>query len=496
MISKKEIENLIGDLDSKIKDYSENFALKKIVFDNLTDNCAFFTYERTVAAFSTFSLASLLNDKGYVTNLIVNEFPIELKNKINMFEFDLLRSATSLKTRKTQWDKCYVDGYLQVDSIVTKDKTTQLFIEYKMENKLVLLNLACDYLKYKTYTYKSNNDTAFIYIVFKKEEDYPSIINPSYPLFELIGENLASNPIKSNTRVYIFLPNKSSQDNHNKLVEDIYPRFNLVSDLADEINTELSKQKLTITSEQMVFINNMSSFNSKVIRSMTLRKHYPFMKEVWEAAHSANLFQDLDVIFEVDKDKITPEYIINEGSTFKRNLSQIYTAEAKQSAMEHGARPSTNVSLFIVSVCDYFNEAFNLGVETPDYAFQKIKSGREVRIHEWKTTVEYFKKKLHEFYGGNNGYQSKKIVKLYYSLMFYIMNLYPIIFDISDNSISGYSKSFSEYRLIEYLQNEIDKLTKATSFKEKIDLDGVLFDENSDSKQILANFVNYIFTKY
>ena len=496
MITKTDLDSIIYELDESINKYALKFNTNKKMFDYQTDNHAFFTNERTVAGFSTIMLSYLLKNKGYTPILTVNEFPIELKNKLTVSEFDSLRSTTSLKTRTTQWDKCYVDGYIQVKNVFGSNETTQLFIEYKMENKLVLLNLASDYLKYKSYTYKSTENTAFVYIVLKKEENYPSIINTSTPYFELIQYDISSKPASLDKRVFIYLPDKSLEKAPEKNINDVCSKMNLVSDLIDAETKEISNKKLFLSNEQKIFVNGMRYFNSKVLRSYTLRQYYPFMKDVWIKANSTNRLFNLEWLFEKNIEDITPDFIIREGSAFKDNLSQIFTAEAKQEAMEHGANVSTNVSLFIVSVCDYFNEHYNIGIEPPNYSSKRIRSGKRTNIHQWSDTVNYFKNKLDEYYGKTKE-GTRKFLKLYYSLMYYIANLFPIIYEINDNNqIKGHSKLFSEFRIIEYIQNELNYLIKITNFKKSIDVDSILFNDSLDSKTSLIEFINYIFLKY
>lgn len=496
MIKATELDSLISNLDDDIKNYADIFSKKKKDFELLTDNKAFITYERTVACVATLFLASLLEKAGYKILFAANEFPIELKNKLSMVEFDSLRFSSALKTRKVQWSKCYVDGYIQTTGILNKDITTQLFIEYKMENKLVLFNLASDYLKYKTYTFKSNMNTVFVYVVFKKEENYPGILSDSKPHYELINYDIVSNPIKGNKRIYFYIPDISHSSSNEELTEDAFSRFDLVSKLSDEVLDLIGKERSGINEEQMMFVDSMKFFNSKVLKSWTLKNYYPFMKKVWTASLNKGLFTDLEYLFGKNKSEITSSFIVNEGSIYKENLAQIYTAEAKAEALERGINPSSNVSLFIVSVCDYFNERFKLGIEPPIYYNKHIRSGKNINIHEWSKTVNYFKNKLKENYEGYSEGE-KKIKKLFYSLMYYITNLFPIIYKINDDgTIEGFSDQFSDYKAIDYLQSEINKLTKYFKYKKQIDVEDLIYEHDSDSANALVEFINNIFAKY
>lgn len=496
MFDETKLNKYILELDSMIEKYSERFALNKGIFEVSTLNKSFLTNERTMSSFANLWILIMLHNDGYKTNLTINEFPIEFKNKISMIEFESLRHSSGLKIRKAQWTKCYVDGYIQVNGIFGNDVTTQLFIEYKMENKFALLNLANDYLKYKTYTANNDSNTAFIYVVFKKEENYPSIISGPEPYFEIINYDISSNPVKGNKRVFIYLPKEQPNKVIDGSLDEALARIDLVSRLSEELLEIIGSNRLKVNKEQMAFVDKMNCFNSKVLKSWTLRNYYSFMKKVWDASNNKKMFVDLESIFDTDISKITDDYIIYEGAKYKDNLAQIYTAEAKSDALLHGISPSSNVSLFIVSICDYFNERFKLGIEPQDYFVKHIRSGKNVRIHEWSKTVDFFKTKLKENYEGYLDGE-KKIKKLFYSLMFYITNLFPIIYKIDDGgTINGFSESFSDYKAIEFLQSEINKMIKFFKYKKKIDVEELLYDEKSESANALIEFVNNVFAKY
>lgn len=128
---------------------------------------------------------------------------------------------------------------------------------------------------------------------------------------------------------------------------------------------------------------------------------------------------------------MTDDSIILEGANYKENLSSIITADSKIDALKKGVYGSTNVSLFIVSLCDFFNDRFEIGIEPPPYSTKRIKSGKNNKEHNWSDTVSYFKEELTKHYK-NDPNADNKIKKLFYSLMYYITNLFPIIYKFDD----------------------------------------------------------------
>lgn len=355
MITDSEIKYLIDCIDKYINNYSKRFLLNNSRFDLLTDNISFLANERTISSFATFAIAKALGKIGFEVALVSSEFSIEMRRKLSMLEFESIRNVTSLKTRKKQWNKCYVDGYIQAKNVLKADEYTQIFIEYKMENKFAFLSLASDYLKYKTYTFKSDYNTAFVYVILKKEESYPSIMNHSVPEYELIDSDISTGSISGDKRVYIYKSLSTDSTYDICWLENAYSRVNYVANLSDIVIESLGESISKITASQFKYINNMYKFNTKVLKSWTLKQYYPFMKKVWDVSNNMGLFPDINVIFGCDKyEELTDDSIILEGANYKENLSSIITADSKIDALKKGVNGSTNVSLFIVSLCDFF----------------------------------------------------------------------------------------------------------------------------------------------
>lgn len=110
--------------------------------------------------------------------------------------------------------------------------------------------------------------------------------------------------------------------------------------------------------------------------------------------------------------------------------------------------------------------------------------------------MSYFKEELTKHYK-NDPNADNKIKKLFYSLMYYITNLFPIIYKFDEaGKIIDYSDEFSSFKLVELLQYEINKLSKYFDFKEKNEVEDLLDNNRNESKLLLVELVSRILSKY
>ena len=496
MIDKAKTNNLIQKVDEFISKYSYKFMSTKGTFDSKTGNVAFLYNERTVAPVATICALAAIMDFGYKVSTVVNEFSIEFKKSLSATVFDIVRGMTSLKTRTTQWKRCFVDGYIQVKDILAPNHTTHVFIEYKMQNDFVPLDLATDYLKYKTYTYKSNEDTAFVYVIFRKEELYPGILCSSAPYYEILEDDISGGVKHTDRRVFIYYPHSTNNTRHKQDPSEALSKISFLSNLTEKVAEQINDSEKEVSQDELVYIKTMKKFNSNVLRSSTLKHYYPFIKKVWDAANNMNLFNDLPEIFDLDRSELTIEKIIEEGANYKENLSSNITVDTKIEAAKKGTTASTKTSLFLVSICDYFNEKYSCGVEPPIYYSQEIRGGKNSKTHNWQDTVDYFKEQFEKNYSGYDDCE-RRLKKIFYSTMFYIVNLFQIIYKIDDdNKISDYSDRYSSFRLVDILQTEINKVTRYFKYKDEIRAEDLLYNNIHGEKNVLMEFLNTLLKLY
>lgn len=501
MFKRADIDPTILYLDSEIKQYSVVFNNEKQDFDNLTQNISYIENERTVAFYINHRINDFLIKQGYQVPLFANEFSIKINNGLNNSLFKTLISEVAKAKQATPWKRCYVDGYFKIANFIHECSISHLFIEYKMDNKFVYLDLANDYLKYKVITYANEAGTIFVYVIFKRQANYPSILSTSSPHYELIGKNISSASVSGTKRVYIYMPGNQmiiTSDKRTTIeLETAVKAMDNVTSLSNKIDELRESTFSKIGSDKLVFIDSMKLFNSKVAKSHTLRRYYWFIKELWDKCVEINFFGDLESIFSDCEGPITPKLIIEEGSFYKNNLGNNFTLEAKKNAIHNGLRTGTNVSLFIVAVLDYFNKRFEIGIETPDYGAVSIGRGNNKENVPLSDTIDMFNNRLSQNYGTNEE-GNRRLKKLAYSLMYYIVHLFEIIYDIDENNhINGYNNDFEYYQVLEKLQESLSYAMKKLGYKNKnVDVEEIMEKEKSQSHDNLMGFVNWIVNQY
>ena len=502
MFSGKDIDEIVLFVDNEISKYATFFDLEKKEFDSLTNNASYLANERTVSFFANEKIKEYLDSNGYKVALYANEFSIKITNGINRSVFNTLISEVVQSKQSSPWKRCHVDGYFKINHFLTDSDNTHLFVEYKMDNHFIYLDLANDYLKYKAITYSNESGTAFAYVILKKRELYPSIVSPVAPHYELIGKNISSSSVSGTKSVYIYLPpfGLPFSEDERKPITDLENAVKVIRDvtiLSDEIEAFRNQAINKLSKEKLIFVNNMKSFNSKVAKSHTLRRYYGFIKELWDKCSEKDFFHNLDEIFIDCQKPLTPEIIIKEGSFYKTNLGNKLTADAKKAAIQNGLRTATNVSLFIVIILDYFNSKFDVGANKPDYGVVPIGRGRNKENIPLRDTVDYYYKVLRENYSFDDG--DRRLKKLSYSLMYYIVNLFQIIYQIDEtnNQVLGYNEDFQYYIVLDRLQITLNNAMKKLKYKnKKIDVESIFDDEDNEAQQDLLQFVNWIINQY
>ena len=409
MFSRK-ITILIKDIDKEINDYAQIFDKEKKDIDSLTSNASYICNERTMSCFANEQINKYFNSSGFNTIMRANEFAIEFKNGINQVSFKKLKTEVEKSKQQNPWNRCFVDGYFKVKNLLGDENITHLFVEYKMDNSFVYLELGNDFLKYKAITYANESNTAFAYIIFDKNELYPSILS-THPHFSFIRKRITSQTVEGSKRVYIYLP-IFQKGQENKSIDNLYSKIkqlNRASYFAEKVDEFKRAMITSISDEDLVFINSMKLFNSKVVKSMTLRKHYSFIKKLWDKCEETNFFDNPKNLFE-GCETFNPTKIIEEGAKYRINLGRFITVDDREEVMKNGFHAILNVSLFIVSFLDFFDEKYAIGVKPPEYDSVKIRGRKKDEPFELSKTVEAFKEKFKKHYSLDNDSDKKTFV--------------------------------------------------------------------------------------
>ena len=494
MFDSKNLEQYIDFLDAKLKEFADRFNFEKSSFDIQTLNHAYLLYERTLSSFANTEIKYKLTHDHFNVLLTVNEFPIKFENGISSSTFSNLVEEVSIKKEIKPWNYCVVDGYFKISQFLNEE-TTHIFVEYKLQNKFEYIDLALDFLKYKAYTYVNNLNMYFAYVILNKEEDYPTIKKGDAPYYMFINDTIAAGDKGiGDCNIYIYRPHIGKKDTIDfERLNNAIDKVGNVAVLSKKVLCASELLKTTIPSDKVVFIENMSHFNRRVVKSYTLQKNCKFINELWKATKDKDIFNDVKRYFEKNADDTNRiSKIIAEGSQYKELLLNQINISNQKDALENGVNGGNTTSLFIVAFLDYFKNLFKIDCDNPRYGFKNIGKGNHRVEHNWETTANRFKKKLSEHfsYASNNF----KIKKLAYCLLFYLHNVYSVIYDFDENGeVVRFSEKFKYYELLDDLQIAFDKAMRAVKYRgERLLIEDYIEHDDDNQKAKLLEFVEYI----
>lgn len=384
---------------------------------------------------------------------------------------------------------CVVDGYFKIDKFIN-DKTKHIFVEYKMQDNFEFIDLATDFLKYKLYTDKNNEDTIFIYVIFDKKENYPSILNEDAEQYLYIKDIIRETQLKEK-KVFIYQPDSSKQldAEQTKKVEETLKVLDDLKLVKDKYITVLAKTtKLSKTSHEELILSYLSKYNSLVIKSSIIKRNYKFIKHLWDEANRMNLFNDIHKVFDLDnKEQLTVDLILKEGSHYNYYFEETINLVDKIEAEENGIRGGYYSSLNLIALLDYLSDFFNIKCDKPDYGYKIFgRSNSKKQKHDYQKTADNQKRKIDEKYK-NDPDKNKKFLKLLYSLTYYIIEVYPILFEINtDFEIVAPTN----LNLLEKLDEEMRKLLH--NIARLIEVKLKITNVKTDLNEIIKMFVQLL----
>ncbi|MCQ2791919.1 MAG: hypothetical protein MJ208_00175 [Bacilli bacterium] len=493
------IDEFIKSVDNNIKNYAIDYEKIGVDFKIATQNQINILYERTLSSITNYFIYSEFQNLKADVGLGVNEIKIFFENGINAFDFSTLKKEVGLKPKsksdREMWENyCVPDGFFVVNNVL--NEPLYLFVEYKLNQDLVYIDLALDYLKYKAYTYKSHLKSVFAFVIFDKKEKYPTIINSGPSYFQILDKAILPT-MDMEKRVYIYknLEIKDKDDDSdfsfNELSDSIQ-QFVELSNLSSDILCH--EDKIGLIEDNNIFINSMEKFNKRVINAQIIRDNYNYIVDIWNACKKKNIFDGIYEDFNLhSKEELTNEIIIDEGSHYSACFDESINLKARLRAMEDGIRGSSYASLNVIVLIDYFNDYFGID-KTIMPMYGKTKIGKNIKEKEevdFNKTAIRQKRKIDEHYGSDSQ-KSKKIKKLTYALMYYIKNLYEAIYDIGeDNTIGEYNEAYETYILTNQFNERVEKISRRFKYTKPIRLNIDL--KNTRAK--LLNLVEHIITQ-
>ncbi len=472
-----DLDGFILGLDDFIKEYSSGFLINKTTLNtelSITTNCAI---ERTMAIVANKYVNNYLLR---TTNLkfSADELQISLNEIID--NVDDLIADVGYEVNKDSWKNCYVDGYFEYEY---DNEIHNLFIEYKMESKFTFAKLATDFLKYKLYTHFSNIDTSFLYIIFEKNENYPSVLNSNLDNFVII-EKYINNEIPL-SKCYFHSPGFRSE-----LTPDCTTARELR--IALELLTKIDKdcelledfEEFDTYSEfDKIFIDQISTFNTNVFDARILKENYAYLMNVFDISLENGLFNDFNHIINFtensfDRDEL--EKFVHDACNYKTNLINKLVEDDKLIAITKGFNVGIEVSLYIIMIVNYFVKKHKINTEkTPFFYDKKTKVNGVVEIIKVSEKIqpEVFEKLDHNY---NINKLRKDFDRAIFGLLYFIKMTYQLIYDIDEhNNVKSISDKKRNLKIITNIQTNIKNLNKIYKGIGKVSIENYKEDINN-----------------
>lgn len=488
-----QLNALIIDIDHNIQMYANKFNFEKSSLQVQLKNNVHILNERTLSSTINDYLYQYFKSNCFLNvKLAANEFKIKIVNTISSSNMQGLLLEVGGNVNKSYWRYCYVDGFFKIKDLYFSGDN-YLFIEYKLDKKFKLIQLATDYLKYKVYTRNNNSNTIFAFVICDEKENYPTIINNKRKLFYMLNKKINTS-LPLDTRVYLYVPNGGS--NHNDYIDDssfikLYEELITISKEADYINQFGENEFGIFNDYQKIFLENIYKYNSKVIKSRYIQQNYSYIVSLWEDANrmlgNDEIYCNLNFS---SKDTGNVIKLIDDGSYYFRNFQNNFYANDLILAKSNGLSVSNYTPFGIIVLLDFFNEVILHSNNKPFYHKTSIGRGRNVKSIRYEAIAKEHKKRLMRIYG-NSEEELNKIKRLALEIMYFIINVYPLLYDISEkNEIIGESVDKKIYDSLQIIQKSINKIGKIVNYNEKINV----MDQNIDNK--VRHIVEAILKKY
>lgn len=278
------VDNKIKLISQEIKKITEEYKTNEKLIHALIDSKGIeyaFYNERPWAAFVSSGLVSALE-----TNSILEAHSQELPIKgvdedtIKKIKNDFLKSSgfSHKKIDKKQYSSYNIDSFFH-----TTNDDVSFFVEYKVNKKFQMIDLAIDFLKFLIYTSsnESSNDI-FVYVVGYKG---PTTLEPiSDDFFEITSEKITS--VDKDKNIYIYRNNtlsSGSNSDYIKMAAEL-ELFKNISDGSTSMETDKYDQykNSKVINNLEIYGRNVATSNKMAANSKKIIELRDKMKKAWQ----------------------------------------------------------------------------------------------------------------------------------------------------------------------------------------------------------------------
>lgn len=419
--------------------------------------------ERTVAHFFDVEIQRKLEQLSKPYRVISEcsmEYLIAAKNKKAAESEIKVKADGKLRKYKKKDHKIYVP-----DTVIMNfnELRPQLcFIEYKVDDRFAICKLALDYLKYKYYSPGLGCCSSFIYVLFFKTADNIIELRDCANLDKILRDNVDY----SDKSVFVFKMNYSNAhptipDNAITLIDDAE---SAIKELGANRRNGLEENVHQTDSrlENNVFFCNKDRFKPNVIYAKTVRENYSVILEMAKRIKLSTIDYNAKTGYD-----ISPE-----------NFSTVKFSDADCVALsEHfGNQINRLLKDDISSVPEmlgfYKKRATWILILLQELAenngWNDVSEGFKFNISD--EAVNAYKGQLSEKYQNAR----RNLNKLSLGLLYFIVNLFPAIFNISSgNRIADFNNQYIELTNTKNVNSIICKILSELKIKtnEHIDID-------------------------
>lgn len=468
------IEKIIELIDEKIKEKSNEFNKKSIYLMNDLSLKTKITNERSLASIASYNLYEYFKkENNYSTYL--EELQIELP-KLNIKENSEIDNEVAINKNKPS-NYVYIDSYFQICDI--NNKKMHLFIEYKLSNQFEYSKLAYDYLKYKLYTKKNDTNSIFIYVIFDKKENYPTIKSKPPHYIYLDKYIKKENFLNNENRVFIYINKNISNNPNSMLLEkkeiEIYNELNKINIYFDN-DSVITKIDSISELKNNIFYLHKDVFKPKVIIAYIIQINYFNILNFYATANSKGIFDvvinKLSLPLTVKNDATTTvenniiQNLIDDAKNYFKNFEKRYKDEKKKEAIEDGLSAnfcsSKSILEIIYIVSRIYEIEFNFARCNKNNRYEDI-----VKNLGEKKYVRFYKEK------------PEGITRLAFEIIYIILNLYNEIFYIDEDlKCLNYKENFL---LLKQYNNIIESYKKINEilYEKKENINFLKFKEEN-----------------
>lgn len=422
--------------------------------------------ERTIAHFFDIEIQRKLEQPSKQYQIVSEcsmKYLIAAKDK-KAAESEIRVSADSnLKKYKKNSHELYIPDTVVID--FDKFQPHLYFIEYKVDSRFAICKLALDYLKYKYYSSGLGCHSSFIYVLFHKTPNNTIELRNCIDLNKILKYNVDY----SDKSIFVFKMNYGNTqsaipDNVIPLIDNAELTIKKLE--ANNLNRPKNDSQANSGLENNIFFCNKDRFKPNVIYAKTIQKNYPVISEMAKRIKSSTIDYNVKTDYSISPENFsTIEFSENDcvalSEHFTNQINKILGNEISSVSEILGfyRKRATWILVLLQKLAE-------------SNGWDDVSKKFKFNISD--TAVNEYKKQLSEKYQN----ASSNLNKLSLGLLYFIVNLFSAIFNISsEGKIIDFNSQYTELTNARDINSIIRKIASELKLKtdENIDIENDRF---------------------